>query len=72
MYQERQVREHASLLQMRWAMVISTISKGNLFVGGERFADVFGEARPEQDFRIVVMLLYQTRIASNLMIVTDI
>ena len=53
-------------------MIISTISRGSLFTGDERFADVLGEVRPERDFRIMARLLYQTRIVSNLMTVAKI
>ena len=47
-------------------MIISTISRGSLFAGDERSADILGEARPEHYFRITATPLYQTRIASNL------
>jgi len=46
-------------------------SSGSLVAGDGGVVEVFGEERPERAPRILARLLYQTRIASNLIAVVN-
>jgi len=46
-------------------------SSGSLVAGDGGVVEVFGEERPERAPRILARLLYQTRIASNLITVVN-